>query len=124
MKTVVTGTFPAKTSSYVNAAWKDGHAGVAIGSEITGGCHNVWVENCRMDSPELDRIIRIKSNPMRGGNVENVFVRNITVGECKQSILGIEQKYWHVDEASVSASLREYPPGKYYQQEKPVCASS
>ena len=44
------------------------------------------VENCQMDSPELDRIIRIKSNPMRGGNVENVFVRNITVGECKQSI--------------------------------------
>lgn len=30
--------------------------------------------------------------------VANVFVRNITVGECKQSILGIEQKYWHVDE--------------------------
>ena len=77
---------------------KDGHAGVAIGSEITGGCHNVWVENCRMDSPELDRIIRIKSNPMRGGVVSNVFVRNITVGECKESILGIEQKYWHVAE--------------------------
>ena len=45
---------------------KDGHAGVAIGSEVTGGCRNVWVENCTMDSPELDRIIRIKSNAMRG----------------------------------------------------------
>lgn len=49
---------------------KDGHAGVAIGSEVTGGCRNVWVENCTMDSPELDRIIRIKSNAMRGGEVE------------------------------------------------------
>ena len=39
---------------------KDGHAGVAIGSEVTGGCRNVWVENCTMDSPELDHIIRIK----------------------------------------------------------------
>lgn len=38
---------------------KDGHAGVAIGSEVTGGCRNVWVENCTMDSPELDRIISV-----------------------------------------------------------------
>lgn len=89
---------PCKNIIVRECRMKDGHAGVAIGSEITGGCHNVWVENCQMDSPELDRIIRIKSNPMRGGNVANVFVRNITVGECKQSILGIEQKYWHVDE--------------------------
>ena len=51
-----------------------------------------------MDSPELDRIIRIKSNAMRGGEVENIFVRNIRVGECKESILGFELKYWHVDD--------------------------
>ena len=67
-----------------NCRMKDGHAGVAIGSEVTGGCRNVWVENCRMDSPELDRIIRIKSNAIRGGEVENLFVRNIFVGECKE----------------------------------------
>ena len=77
---------------------KDGHAGVAIGSEVTVGCRNVWVENCTMDSPELDRIIRIKSNAMRGGEVENIFIRNIRVGECKESILGFELKYWHVDD--------------------------
>ena len=63
MKTDVTGTFPAKNIIVRECRMKDGHAGVAIGSEITGGCHNVWVENCQMDSPELDRIIRIKSNP-------------------------------------------------------------
>ena len=54
--------------------------------------------NCTMDSPELDRIIRIKSNAIRGGEVENIFVRNIRVGECKESILGFELKYWHVDD--------------------------
>ena len=54
--------------------------------------------NCTMDSPELDRIIRIKSNAMRGGEVENIFIRNIRVGECKESILGFELKYWHVDD--------------------------
>lgn len=77
---------------------KDGHAGVAIGSEVTGGCRNVWVENCEMNSPRLDRIIRIKSNAIRGGEVENLYVRNISVGECDESILGIELKYWHVED--------------------------
>ena len=81
---------------------RDGHAGVAIGSEITGGCSNVWVEDCKMDSPNLARIIRIKSNPNRGGEVKNVFVRNVEVGTCDLAILGIELKYWNVNE------------GKYY----------
>lgn len=79
-----------------NCSMKDGHAGVAMGSEITGGVKNVWVENCTMDSPNLDRIIRIKSNAIRGGEVQNIFVRNITVGECRQSILGFELQYWYV----------------------------
>lgn len=79
-----------------NCNMRDGHAGVAMGSEITGSVKNVWVEDCTMDSPNLDRIIRIKSNAVRGGEVENVFVRNITVGECRQAILGFELHYWNV----------------------------
>ena len=77
---------------------RDGHAGVAIGSEITGGCSNVWVEDCKMDSPHLNRIIRIKSNPNRGGEVKNVYVKNVEVGVCDLAILGIELNYWHVNE--------------------------
>lgn len=71
----------------------DGHGGVTIGSEISAGVSNVYVENCLMDSPELDRAIRIKSNSRRGGLVENVFVRNIKVGEVKESVLGIDLFY-------------------------------
>ncbi len=71
----------------------DGHGGVTIGSEISAGVSNVYVENCVMDSPELDRAIRIKSNSRRGGLVENVYVRNITVGQVKESVLGIDLHY-------------------------------
>jgi len=71
----------------------DGHGGVTIGSEISAGVSNVYVENCLMDSPELDRAIRIKSNSRRGGLIENVFVRNITVGQVKESVLGIDLHY-------------------------------
>jgi len=76
-----------------NCKMFDGHGGVTIGSEISGSVRNVYVENCVMDSPELDRAIRIKTNTRRGGFVENVMVRNITVGEVKESLLGIDMFY-------------------------------
>ena len=46
---------------------KDGHGGVVVGSEISGGYNNLFVENCKMDSPNLERVIRIKTNNCRGG---------------------------------------------------------
>ena len=76
-----------------NCEMKDGHGGVVLGSEISAGVRNVFVENCRMDSPNLDRVIRIKSNTVRGGLIENLFVRNIEVGECGESVFRVELKY-------------------------------
>ena len=72
---------------------EDGHGGVVIGSEITGGCNNVFVENCEMDSPNLDRVLRIKSNSCRGGVTENVYMRNVKVGQCKEAVLRINLNY-------------------------------
>jgi polygalacturonase len=72
---------------------KDGHGGVTIGSEISGGCRNVFVEDCVMDSPNLDRAIRFKSNAVRGGVVENIFVRNLKVGTVKDAALQIDFVY-------------------------------
>ncbi len=72
---------------------KNGHGGVVIGSEISGGYRNLFVENCEMDSPELDRVIRIKTSTCRGGVIENVFVRNITVGQCREAVLRINLQY-------------------------------
>lgn len=71
----------------------DGHGGVTIGSEISGGCRNVFIENCVMDSPDLDRALRFKSNAMRGGVVENIFARNIKVGQVADAALQIDFVY-------------------------------
>lgn len=81
-----------------NCEMRDGHGGVVLGSEISGNVRNVWVENCIMDSPNLDRVIRIKSNPLRGGILENFYIRNIEVGECKEAIFRVEMKYEKVFE--------------------------
>ena len=71
----------------------DGHGGVVIGSEMSAGVSNVFVENCEMDSPNLDRAIRIKSNSRRGGVVDGVYVRNINVGQVKEAVLKINMHY-------------------------------
>jgi unsaturated rhamnogalacturonyl hydrolase len=72
---------------------KDGHGGVTIGSEISGGCRNVFVEDCEMDSPHLERVLRFKSNAVRGGLVENVFMRNVSVGRVADAALQIDFVY-------------------------------
>jgi polygalacturonase len=71
----------------------NGHGGVVVGSEISGGYRNLYVEDCTMDSPELERVIRIKTSSCRGGVIENVFVRNVKVGQCKEAVLRINLDY-------------------------------
>lgn len=72
---------------------KNGHGGVVIGSEISGGYKGLYVEDCYMDSPNLDRVIRIKTSTCRGGTIEDVFVRNVEVGQCREAVLRINLKY-------------------------------
>jgi len=72
---------------------KDGHGGVVIGSEISGGCRNVFAEDCEMDSPNLERVLRLKSNAVRGGVIENIFMRNITVGQVRDAVLQVDFVY-------------------------------
>lgn len=70
-----------------NCHMKEGHGGVVIGSEISGGVNNVFVQNCTMDSPHLERAIRIKTNSVRGGLIEHIRIRNIEVGTVKNAIV-------------------------------------
>ncbi|MEL4307024.1 glycoside hydrolase family 28 protein [Joostella sp. CR20] len=84
---------PSENIVVENCEMKDGHGGVVMGSEISAGVRNVYVRNCKMDSPNLDRAIRIKTNTLRGGFVENVFVKNIEVGQVKEAFLKINTHY-------------------------------
>lgn len=76
-----------------NCTMKDGHGGVTMGSEVSGDVRNVYVSNCRMDSPHLDRAFRFKSNAVRGGVIENIHFRDITIGRVAKAVLGIEFDY-------------------------------
>ena len=84
---------PSKNIIIRNCKMEDGHGGVVIGSEISGGCENVYAENCVMDSPHLERILRIKTNNCRGGQVQNINMRNVVVGQCKEAVVKINIDY-------------------------------
>jgi len=47
---------------------------------------DVFVEQTEMSSPDLDRGIRINTNSLRGGVIENVFVRDVEIGETGAAI--------------------------------------
>lgn len=76
-----------------NCLMKDGHAGVAIGSELTGGVRNVFVHDCRMDSPNLTRVLIIKSNSYRGGTMEDIHLRRIRAGAVDKAFIQIWMLY-------------------------------
>lgn len=84
---------PSENIVVENCEMADGHGGVVMGSEISAGVRNVFVRNCRMDSPNLDRAIRIKTNTIRGGFVDGVYVKDIQVGQVKEAVLKINTHY-------------------------------
>lgn len=53
----------------------EGHGGVVIGSEMSGGIRNVYAHDCIMDG--TDRGFRVKSMRGRGGVIENIWVEDI-----------------------------------------------
>ena len=84
---------PSQNIVVRNCHMRNGHGGVVIGSEISGGFRNLFVEDCTMDSPLLDRVIRIKTSTCRGGLIENIYVRNVNVGQCREAVLRINLNY-------------------------------
>jgi len=97
---------PSENIIIQNCRMNDGHGGVVIGSEISGSVRNVFAENCVMDSPNLDRALRIKTNSVRGGIVENIYMRNIKVGQVKEAVVLVSFKYQEGDAGNFTPIVR------------------
>jgi polygalacturonase len=78
---------PSENILIAGCKMQAGHGGVVIGSEISGGARNIFVENCQMSSPDLERGIRIKTNSHRGGIIQNFNIRNIDIGTVQDAIV-------------------------------------
>jgi polygalacturonase len=75
---------PAEDILIENSHFAYGQGGVAMGSETSGGIRNVTVLNCVMDSGNWAPI-RFKSQPSRGGVVENITYKNIVLHGTRQA---------------------------------------
>lgn len=62
-----------------------GHGGVAIGSEVSGDVRNVTVRHCDMAGENWNPI-RLKSQPSRGGVVENILFEDIDIAQARNVV--------------------------------------
>ena len=97
---------PSENIVIRNCKMRSGHGGVVIGSEMSGGVRNVFVEDCEMSSPDLDRGLRIKTNSVRGGVVEHFYARNIVIGEVHTAIV-IDFQYEEGDAGEHTPVVRD-----------------
>ena len=67
--------YPCENIVVTNCTMLNGHGGVVIGSEMSGGVKNVTISNCVFNG--TDRGIRIKTRRKRGGCVEDILINNI-----------------------------------------------
>ncbi|MFY0714929.1 glycoside hydrolase family 28 protein [Seonamhaeicola sp. NFXS20] len=82
---------PTKNLVIRNCMVKNGHQLLAIGSELSGGIENVYMNNCQVvDGAKLNHLVYIKTNERRGGYVKNIYVSNIKAGRIDKGILGID----------------------------------
>ncbi|AHF15120.1 glycoside hydrolase family 28 protein [Niabella soli] len=82
---------PSKNIVIRNCTVKNGHQLVAIGSELSGGIENVFIDHCTvLDGAKLNHLLFIKTNERMGGYVKNIYASNIRSGKIDLGILGIE----------------------------------
>lgn len=84
---------PAENHIIQNCDMKAGHGGITIGSEIAGGAKNIFALNCKLSSPNLSMILRLKTSSSRGGTIENVFVKDIQAGICNEAAVHCDMFY-------------------------------
>ena len=97
---------PSENIVIRNCMMKEGHGGVVIGSEISGSARNIFAEDCVMDSPDLERGLRLKTNSVRGGVIENVFMRNVTMRQVREAALLIDFYYQEGDAGKFDPIVR------------------
>ncbi|WP_329001838.1 glycoside hydrolase family 28 protein [Kribbella sp. NBC_00709] len=63
------------------------YGAITIGSEMTGGVRNVFVRNCTIGSPNLYFGLYIKTNSVRGGFAENIYLRDLDISNLTKEVV-------------------------------------
>jgi polygalacturonase len=89
------GRKSGKASQYIvvrnNIVYK-AHGGFVIGSEMSGGAHDIFVYDCTFIG--TDNGLRFKTVRGRGGIVENIYVRNISMHDIVHDAILFDMYYF------------------------------
>lgn len=83
---------PSKNIVIRNCLFQSECNGLCIGSEMSGGVENVYMDNIRIGT--VKNALYFKSNRDRGGYIRNIQVSNITIERSKGAILRFETNYF------------------------------
>lgn len=97
---------PAEDYAITNCTMLNGHGGVVIGSEMSGGVKKITISNCIFDG--TDRGIRIKATRGRGGIVEDIRVDNIIMKNIKEQAIVLDMEYAKVRPEPVSERTPQF----------------
>ncbi|MGW7684152.1 glycoside hydrolase family 28 protein [Kribbella sp. NPDC054772] len=80
------------------------YGAITLGSDLTGGIRNVYVRNCRISGPYF--ALYIKTNAVRGGFVENIYLRDITVTSVLKEVVQCNFHRGEGDNGPLTPSVR------------------
>lgn len=83
------------------------HGGFVIGSEMSGGAKNIWVDDCTFIGTDIG--LRFKTTRGRGGVVENIRINNITMKDIVGEAILFDMYYAAVDPVPLAGERREPP---------------
>ncbi len=83
------------------------HGGFVIGSEMSGGVKNIYVNDCTFIGSDIG--LRFKTTRGRGGLVENIFVKNINMKDIPGEAILFDMYYAAQDPIAIVGEKREPP---------------
>lgn len=95
---------------------RNGHQLMAIGSELSGGIENVFVDDCHFDHTgsgvpsTIHNILYVKTNERRGGYVRNIHVSNVSATRIAGGVLSVETDVLYQWRALVPTYERRLTP--------------
>ncbi len=82
---------PSENIVIKNSQIKKGHSSITVGSEMSGGVRNIYIQNCSFEGSGQG--VRVKSMLGRGGFVENIWARDIQMTDIENAALQFDAAY-------------------------------
>lgn len=104
---------PTENGIIRNCVVYHAHGGFVIGSEMSGGARNLYVNNCTFIGTDIG--LRFKTTRGRGGVVEKIYINNINMKDIVGEAILFDMYYAAKDPVPLAGEKREPPVVEFKQ---------